>query len=158
MSDFPIQTSSPEELSGGQRPMTPERRGNEHNQVFPLTGAKSIEVNNDQAASTVSPNNANGAATRPSGDVSGMNTGFGRSTVARPVDARNIEGSYKGDTRTKPGDTAKASLDRAADNGGPRRPSGQFPNGRRDATLGSFSKDGANQNFPGNLADSDAGN
>jgi hypothetical protein len=69
---------------------------------------------------------------------------------AKPVDARNIgEGSYKGDTRNKPGDTAKASLFEAAVGaGGPRQPSGQFPNGKRDAKLGSFSGDHSDQSFP----------
>ena len=46
--------------------------------------------------------------------------------VAKPVDFRTITGSYAGDHRAQPGDVAKASLDKAADNGGPRNSAGQF--------------------------------
>jgi hypothetical protein len=153
MSDFPIQTTSLNELKGGQRPLvSDDRRGNEHaSQVFPLTGRPGTQVDNDVHASTVSPNNANGAATRDKGDVSGMNVGYGRSVVARPVDARNIEGSFKGDTRCKPGDVAKGSLHQAAEGqGGPRSSAGQFPNGRADTAGkgGSFGNEHANRSYP----------
>jgi hypothetical protein len=151
---IPIQTSGPDQLAGGQAPLTPpERRGNEFPQSFPLTGAKgTTQVDNDVPASTVSPNLSNGAATRDKGDVSNMNVGYGRSVVARPVDARNIAGSFKGDTRCKPGDTAAASLAKAADNGGPRARVGQFANN------GKTPQDAGFQSYPGNTADSDAGN
>jgi len=152
MSDFPIQKTSLNELAGGVRELTPstERRGNEHaSQIFPLTGRPGVQVDNDVPASTVSPNLANGAATRDKGDVSNMNVGFGRSTVARPVDARNIEGSYKGDTRNKPGDTAKSSLTQAAVGAGsPREHVGQFPNGKNDSSNGAFGKDFGSKPYP----------
>jgi hypothetical protein len=132
MSDFKIQTTSLDELAGGQRPLTPpaDRRGNEYPQSFPLTGAKAVEVNNDQAASVVRPNIANGAGSRPSESVSGLNAGNGRAINVKPVDRRTIEGSTPGDFR-KSGDTAKDSILRAANGqGGPRSPVGQFPNGK----------------------------
>ena len=130
MSDFPIQTTSLDELKGGQKPLvSDDRRGNEHcSQVFPLTGRPGKQVDNDQAASTVSPNNANGAASRPSGSVSGINAGSGRAISVQAVDSNNLQGSNKGDHRAPSKDTAKASLAKAADNGGPRQPSGQFAN------------------------------
>ena len=46
--------------------------------------------------------------------------------VAKPVDSKTITGSYPGDHRAQPGDVAKESLDKAADNGGPRNSVGQF--------------------------------
>ena len=147
----PIQTTSLDEIAGGQRPLTPpagDRRGNEHNQVFPLTGRPGVEVNNDQPASTVKPNLANGAASRPAASVSGLNAGSGRGITVTPVGSRTIEGSTPGDHRCKPGDTAAASVQRAANGAGPRGSAGQFPNGKRDATLGAFSKDHANESYP----------
>ena len=42
--------------------------------------------------------------------------------TVKPVDRLTLQGSYPGDSRANPGDTAKASLDAAADNGGPRQP------------------------------------
>lgn len=147
----PIQTTSLDELAAGQRPLTPpagDRRGNEHNQVFPLTGRPGVQVNNDQPARPIAPNNANGAASRPSASVSGLNAGSGLGVAVKPVDRRTIEGSTPGDSRCKPGDTAAASVQRAANGAGVRGAVGQFPNGKRDATLGSFSKDHANQSYP----------
>lgn len=44
----------------------------------------------------------------------------------KPVDRKTITGSTPGDFRAKPGDVAKPSLDKAADNGGPRKSAGQF--------------------------------
>jgi len=45
----PIQTTSLNELKGGQKPLTSDdRRGNEHcSQVFPLTGGPGTPVNDD---------------------------------------------------------------------------------------------------------------
>ena len=151
MSDFPIQDSAPGALAGGQRTLTPdERRGNEFPQSFPLSGAKFVQVDNDQPASTVKPNNADGAASRPSESVSGMNAGSGRAINVRLVDQKVIAGSGgAGSDSRKSGDTAKDSLGRAANGqGGPRGPVGQFPNGKRDATLGSFSGDHSDQSYP----------
>lgn len=155
-----IQTTAPDQLAGGQAPLTPppERRGNEHNQVFPLTGRPGVQIDNDVAARTVSPNSAAGAASRPSGSVSGLNAGSGRGISVKPVDCRTITGSTPGDHRAPSPDTTAASVQRAANGAGVRGPVGQFPNGKRDAVLGSFSGDHSNQTFPGDTADSDAGN
>src|SRR5580704_16628925 len=82
----PIQTTCLNELKGGQKPLTSDdRRGNEHNQVFPLTGRPGTPVNNDQPASAVKPNLENGAASRPSASVSGLNAGSGRGIAVKPV-------------------------------------------------------------------------
>jgi len=80
----------------------------------------------------------------------GVNSQVGRPT-AKPVDFKTITGSYPGDHRSKPGDVAKATLDKAADNGGPRKDVGQFRSSR-------FESEPTTQSFAGNLADSDAGN
>lgn len=150
---IPIQTTSLDELAGGQRPLTPaaERRGNEFPQNFPLTGRPGVQVDNDQASRTIAPNNENGAGTRPSGDVSGLNAGSGRAISVQHVDQRCIEGSYPGDSRGKPGDTAKNSLHKATEGqGGPRSSTGQFPNGRGDTAGkgGSFGNEHANCSYP----------
>jgi hypothetical protein len=161
MSDFPIQTTALDELAGGQRSLTPppERRGNEFPQNFPLSGRPGAQIDNDVQAVTVSPNNANGAASRPSESVSGLNAGSGRGITVKPVDCRTITGSTPGDHRTPSPDTAKSSLTQAAVGaGGPRARVGQFPNGRNDAVNGSFGKDYGTKSFPGDTADSDAGN
>jgi len=152
MSDFPIQ-SSPAVPVGAQRPLEGDdeqysRCGFKGTQVFPMTGRPGTPVNNDQAASAVKPNLENGAASRPSASVSGLNAGSGLGVAVKPVDRRTIEGSTPGDSRCKPGDTAAASVQRAANGAGVRGPVGQFPNGKRGATLGSFSKDHANQSYP----------
>lgn len=149
---IPIQDSAPGQLAGGQAPLT-ERRGNESNQNMAFSGAKgTVQVDNDQPARTISPNVANGAGSRTPEDVSGMNAGSGRAINIRPVDRRTIEGSTPGDFRSKPGDVAGPSLNRAADNGGPRAGMNQFPNnGKTDQTS-------AFKSYPGNTSDSDAGN
>jgi hypothetical protein len=75
-----------------------------------------------------------------------------RPTVAKPVDFRSIAGSYAGDHRAPSSDTAKDSLNQAADNGGPRRSVGQFVDNRK------ISNNLPAENFVGNLSDSDSGN
>jgi hypothetical protein len=80
--------------------------------------------------------------------VSGLNAGSGRGITITPVGSRTIEGSTPGDHRAPSTDTAAASVQRAANGAGVRGSVGQFPNGKRDATLGSFSKDCANQSYP----------
>jgi hypothetical protein len=150
----PIQTSSPDELKGGEHalasdPQQYSRCGFTGSQVFPLTGRPGKQVDNDVQASTVSPNNANGAASCDKGDVSNMNVGSGRGISVKEVDARNICGSHKGDTRSNPGDTAKSSLTQAAVGAGsPRGHVGQFPNGKNDAVNGSFGKDFGSKQYP----------
>lgn len=155
MSDFPIQKSAPDPLSGGQKLPREgsqeqyDRCGFKGSQIFPITGRPGTPVNNDQAASTVSPNTANGAGSRPPENVSGLNAGSGRATSVKPVDSRTIEGSTPGDHRTASKDTAASSLHQAAEGqGGPRSTRGQFPNGKNDAVNGSFGKDYHSQQFP----------
>jgi hypothetical protein len=133
----PIQTHSREELPGGDN--FESRRGNEASQAFPLSGKSGVNVEASSAPYQGKARNDlnNGAC------VSGREL-----ERAKPADFRSIEGSYSGDHRGPHSDTAKASLNKAADNGGPRVPSGQFPSGRRDATLGSFSKDHSDQSYP----------
>lgn len=65
--------------------------------------------------------------------------------TAKPVDSKTIVGSYPGDHRAQSGDTAKASLDACADNGGPRNSVGQFKNSRNDKGAGFQSTDGTTQ-------------
>jgi len=153
----PIQKSAPDQLSGGQRlPLEGSdeqysRAGYKGSQVFPNTSRKGAEVNNDVAASTISPNTANGAGSRPPENVSGLNAGSGRAIAVKPVDSRTIEGSSPGDHRAPSSDTAKSSLHQAAEGqGGPRSSTGQFPNGRADTAGkgGSFGNEHSNQSFP----------
>jgi hypothetical protein len=90
----------------------------------------------------------------PSSDsiTSGMNIGGSQVTVGaiKPTDFKTLTGSYAGDHRTPSVDTAKASLDRCTDNGGPRNPAGQF-RGSKHETQPPFASS------PANLADSDSG-
>ena len=53
-----------------------------------------------------------------------------RPITIKQVDHLTITGSNPGDHRSNPGDTAKASLFAAADNGGPRSAVNQFPLGK----------------------------
>jgi|SRR5208283_164176 len=159
MSDFPIQKDAPIQLPGGNNFV--DRRGNEASQVFPNGGrsASSPEVNNNMAARTVSPNSAAGADSRPSSNVSGLNAGAGRAINVRPVDCLTVTGSTPGDHRAPSPDTAAASVQHAAVGvGSPRARVGQFPNGKFDSVNGAFGKDYGTKSFPGDTADSDAGN
>lgn len=58
------------------------------------------EVNLGSAPSPVSPNNANGAANRPFGDMTALGVA-GRDVSVKHVDQKCIEGSYPGDSRAK---------------------------------------------------------
>lgn len=145
--------SSPVVSQGAQKPLTTDsstadRRGNE----FPQNQLSYCRGVNVEAGS----NPISGGAKN---DLNRGATVQGRAQEnAKHVDQRCIEGSYAGDTR-KSGDTAAESVARAANGeGGPRGAVAQFPNGKRDMTLGSFSKDHSHTSFPGNLADSDQGN
>jgi hypothetical protein len=153
----PIQKSAPDQLAGGQRlPVEGSdeqynRCGYKGSQVFPLTGRPGKQVDNDVAAATVSPNNEAGAASRTKEDVSGMNAGSGRSIAVTPVDRKTIQGSYPGDSRRSPGDTARAALHQAAEGqGGPRSSTGQFPNGKNDTAGkgGAFGNEHSNASYP----------
>jgi len=152
------QTTAPDQLAGGQSAISDDneqysRSAQTRSVVFPLSGKQGVNVegSNPRLASPTANN-------RDAATVGGMAVGSPVSASAKPVDSKTIQGSYPGDHRAPSQDTAKASLFKAADNGGPRASVGQFPNGKRDATLGSFSKDSANESYPGNTADSDAGN
>lgn len=91
---------------------------------------------------------------------SGINQGIAasqpselRSVTVKPVDRKTIAGSTPGDFRNQPGDTAKASVARAADNGGPRQPM----RGQKNSKY-SNEDNPTFQNFGGVSTDSDAGN
>lgn len=147
---IPIQNSAPDALKGGDN-FVDQRRGNEYNQQFPLTGAKAVEVNNDQPATKIKPNLANGAASRPSESVSGLNAGAGREFTAKRVDQVDVNDFGRHMPADKQGDVAKSSLHQAAEGqGGPRSSTGQFPNGRADTNGrgGSFGNQHSNQSFP----------
>jgi hypothetical protein len=68
--------------------------------------------------SPVKPNNANGAASRPSENVSGMSLG-GVNVSVKPVGANHLEGSNQGDHRPKAADA------KLPPNPGPRDARGQ---------------------------------
>jgi hypothetical protein len=148
-----VQTA-PDPVAGAQKPLAADSKKSTHGFDSGFQDTMSI---------CRGPNVEAGSASVAGGARNDLNRGMtvtGRAQErAKLVDANHLEGSNKGDHRVHVGDTAVASLQRAANGvGGPRGAAGQFPNGKRDATLGSFSKDSANQNFPGNKADSDAGN
>jgi hypothetical protein len=162
----PIQKSAPDQLAGGQRlPLEGSdeqynRAGYKGSQTFPLSGRSGVNVESSNGQqSPVAPNVANGAGSRPKESVSGMSVKGRAQENARRVDQVNVVDGQRHQVAGKQGDTAAASVREAAVGAGsPRAPRGQFPNGKRDAKLGSFSKDHADQSFPGNLNDSDAGN
>jgi hypothetical protein len=133
----PIQTS-PRPTIGAQTPLatdTDARRGDEFPQDnLSFCRGVNVEASSNPIAARDGQNNGSGVTGRTPDNI-------------RHVDQRCIEGSYKGDTR-KSGDTASASLARAANGAGVRGPAGQFPNGKRDMTLGSFSKDHADESYP----------
>jgi len=85
-----------------------------------------------QRSSAVSPAVASGQANRDRSLTNGMscNSGTLSSVTAKPVDFKTVAGSYPGDHRNRPGDVVKRSLDACTDNGGPRKPMGQFKNSR----------------------------
>jgi hypothetical protein len=153
MSDFPIQTTSLDELAGGQRPLTPspDRRGNEFPQSFPLTGRPGTEVNNDQPARTVSPNTANGAGSRPPESVSGLNAGAGRAIAVKNRWLQNDFRQHSGRSQSTVARLREIIV--ASGSGrtsGPRSSTGQFPNGRADTAGkgGSFGNQHANESYP----------
>lgn len=158
MSDT-IQTNAPNELAGGQAPLTqPERTG--ASDVNSLSFCRGVEVpassGNNARRVTAGPkagSEVNGVSpiNRPADLNSGLCVSGRAQESAKPVDANHLEGSNKGDHRAPSKDTAKASLDSCADNGGPRAAVGQFRGSK-------FEQSGGFQSFPGDTADSDAGN
>jgi hypothetical protein len=139
-----IQTSNPNDLPGGQLPLSPDAaagrvRGTDQSQNT-LSFSRGAEV---------------AASSQPIASKNNLSNGLGVTGVAvsvTPTDRRTIEGSTPGDSRSKPGDVAAASLLAVSgSNKGPREAVGQFPNGK-------FCKDApAPVSFPPN-ADSEAGN
>jgi hypothetical protein len=137
--EIKIQTT-PAAPAGAQTPLTTDEmvstHGHSQNQNT-LSFCRGTNVVGT-AARMVSP----AANSREGATVSGMAVDSPTPAGVKPVDSKTFQGSYPGDHRNNPGDVAKVSLDRAAVGAGsPRGLAGQFPNGRRDATLGSFSKD-----------------
>ena len=105
MSDQPEIQDSPAVPQGAQKPLArtddPQysRNANTVSQVF-RSFPPAPEVQG-ASARTFSPNNANGAANRPSESVSGMACDSPVAVTVRPVDRKTIEGSYPGDSRAK---------------------------------------------------------
>ena len=77
-----------------------------------------------------------------------------RPVTVNPVDFKTVTGSFAGDHRTKTGDVAKDSVNRAADNGGPR----EAMRGQQNSKFYNENAKPSFESSPGNLADSDAGN
>lgn len=128
MSDIKIQDSADDQLPGGQAPLTqPERTGASNVDTMSFCRGVEVAAGSQNNASPVKPGLVNGVSpsNRESASVSGMCVAGRAQESAKPVDRRTIEGSYPGDSRSKPGDTAAASLRSAADNGGVRQPVGQ---------------------------------
>lgn len=88
-----------------------------------------VEASSSNSDAKFSPNNEDGAASREPANVSGMSVS-GVAVSVKQTAHRAIEGSNGPADFRKGGDTVKASLQSAADNGGPRAPMGQFPNGK----------------------------
>ncbi len=88
----------------------------------------------------------------PNRDINPMAEQYQPTPISvKQVDHLALEGSNQGEHRAKPGDVAAASLSKAADNGGPRNPAGQFVSGKYEKNPGFISS-------PSDLADSDSGN
>lgn len=137
-----IQTTAPDEQPGGQRPLESDSKKSTHG----------FDSTNQNTLSFCRGTNVE-AASAPVSSRNGLSDGVGvtgrQQENAKSVGANHIEGSNKGDHRTPDKDTAAASLAKAASNGGPRNPVGQFPNSGRTPAAP------APQSFTGN---SDAGN
>ena len=101
---IPIQNSAPDQLAGGQAPLTDSRRGNEASQAFPLSGriGTPVEASSRDSNAKVSRGNVNGVGPQvDSVTTSGMSVTGRAQEAARPVDSRTIQGSYPGDHRAK---------------------------------------------------------
>ena len=119
MSDeIKIQTSAPDELAGGQQPLSADgeqksRSGFVGSQVFrSFPPSPNVE---GRAASLISP----AANNRESASVNQMSVGAPVAPVVRPVDRKTLEGSYPGDTRAHAHDAVLPNQP------GPRDPKGQ---------------------------------
>jgi hypothetical protein len=153
MSDFKIQTSSPNDLSGGQQALAADaeqksRCGFTGTQVFPLSGRTGVNI---EASSSITTQKTSPTANDTPSDLNAGLQVTGRANEqAKHVDEKVLEGSGgAGSDFRKSGDTAKSSLWQAAVGaGGPRNRVGQFPQGKYDATNGSFGKDYKSQEFP----------
>jgi len=104
MSDITIQTSAPNQLEGGQQPLSPDaeqksRSGFSGSQVFPLSGKQGVNVQ-PGIARPIAP----AANNREAASVDGMYVAAPLSVSVKPVDSRTIEGSYAGDHRAKGAD------------------------------------------------------
>jgi hypothetical protein len=133
MSDTPvikIQTTASDELPGGQRPLQTDSLKSTHgfdsaNQnSLSFCRGTNVDAGSANLDSKVKPAENN----RENATVSGAAVQGRQQERARQVDHKVIEGSNgAGSDYRVHGDWAKASLDKAADNGGPRQPVGQFP-------------------------------
>src|ERR1700692_3692161 len=99
MSDITIQTSAPNQLEGGQQPLSLDaeqksRSGFTGSQVFPLSGKQGV---NDQpgTAGPIAP----AANNREHATIDGMYVSAPVAIHVQPVDRRTLEGSTAGDFR-----------------------------------------------------------
>ncbi len=97
MSDQPEIQDSPAVPQGAQQPL--ERRGNEQSVTF-RSFPPAPEVQGSSAR-LISPNLANGAASRPVESVNSMFCSAPVAVSVRPVDRKTVEGSTPGDFRAK---------------------------------------------------------
>lgn len=92
--------------SGAQEPLSAENEqrsrsgfvGSQNPHAAAIGRGEQVDLGG--APGPVSPNNKNGAASRPSESVNQMSVG-GRDVVVRHVDQRCVEGSYSGDSRAQ---------------------------------------------------------
>jgi len=124
MSDTPIQ-DSPAVPLGAQKPLartddpTYSRNANTVSQVFPLSGHSGVNVEGSTAR-LISPNNANGAASRPVESVNSMACDSPVAVSVKQVHHRAIEGSNApNDFRAKAADAVLPNQP------APRQPVGQ---------------------------------
>jgi hypothetical protein len=153
MSDNPkIQTSSPNDLQGGQHSLPPDVLKSTHG--FDASNQNSLSfcrgTNIEASSSTITAKTSPTPNNSPSDLNAGLQVGGRANEQAPHVDEKVIEGSGgAGSDFRKSGDTAKSSLWQAAVGaGGPRNRVGQFPQGKSDANNGSFGKDYKSQEFP----------
>jgi hypothetical protein len=104
--DTKIQTSSPNELSGGQAPLT-ERRGNEGLNQNTMSFCRGVEVPASSGATErrFQQGQVNGVSGRAESCTSnGLAVAGREAETAKHVDQRCVEGSYPGDSRKRGAD------------------------------------------------------
>lgn len=126
-----------------------ERHGNEYDTRFPLSGrsGESVEASSGNNGQTASRNTANAGEAFASLNSGMCVRGRAQERAVR-VDQVNVADGERHLPADRLGDIARKAVDKAADNGGPRRPVGQAP-------LSGKQSPGGFQSYPGNRDDSD---